>query len=169
MTLMDEDWDTLVKMLRSEIEGYGKLFRILEGQRECLLNRDLEGLVRLNEEIGPHTDLLEHNKRSRESLVDELWTEAAREGRGTVRKLIREFPNPKQPLMEELLGEVNRLVEKSRQQLQRNQMLFTRSKNLTAQYLKMLQPDEGQAFVYQRNGHSRSGSRAVASRYLNRA
>lgn len=171
MTLLEHDWTAIAGMLRREIQEYGKLFRILETQRESLLRQDIDKLIELNGELGAQTDLLLSLKQQREALVSELWSGAGRTGDATVSGLITAFPHETAPLMTELLHEVNRLVGQSRRHLERNQMLFTRVSAITTRFLRTLHPGADRPDTYQRNGKSRykRGVNEGYSRYVNRA
>jgi flagellar biosynthesis/type III secretory pathway chaperone len=166
--ILEENWDQLADMLRREIEGYGRLFGLLEEQRESLLHNNLESLVETNVRMEAHTDELDHWRRERESLVRGLFreVEGASGQNPTVKGLVRHSPEATQPLFEELLSEVNRLIGESRRKLERNQMLLRRSRDIGRRFLDMINPEPAPGGLYARNGQSRTKStQNVAGHY----
>lgn len=157
MNILDENWDALAETLRKEIEGYGRLFGLLEEQRENLLKNNVEGLVSINDSMSAQAQFLQGLRGEREHLVSGIWKEAGQPGeRATVKALLAHSPGNSSPLFEELLTEVNRLVSQSRRKLQHNQMLLHRSRDIGQRFLLLLNPEAAQTTVYARNGKSRS-------------
>jgi len=165
MKLLDENWDTLADMLRREIEGYGRLFGLLEEQRQDLLQQDIEHLMDTNSRMEQHSGDLDGYRREREALVRNLCREAdSAIEEPTVRTLIVHTPEHTTPLFEELLREVNRLIGESRRKLERNQMLLRRSHEIGRSFLRLVHPEAADDHhLYSRRGLS-SASRPVVPR-----
>lgn len=156
MRILDDNWESLAEMLRREIEGYGRLFHLLEEQRESLLKNNLSDLIETNCRMESHTDELDRLRKERETLVASLCqTLEILEGPPTVKGLLSRSPEDTQPLFEELLREVNRLIGESRRKLERNQMLLHRSRDIGQTFLNMLSPEPVNGGLYARSGRSR--------------
>lgn len=172
MMILDEEWTRLAELLRGEVEGYGRLFRLLEEQRGHLLKQRMEELLESVEQMNALTEELRARKEEREGLVDQLWSQAQLEDTvPSIKALLDRMPPASEPMLRELLTEVNRLVGQSRQHLQRNHMLLRRSHEIGQRFLRFLNPDNGKTSVYQRNGQASVavGSGVVASRYFQEA
>lgn len=172
MNFNDEYWDALAGKLRNEIEAYGHLFELLEEQRDQCLSKDLNGLTEVNENMHDHTSFLHGLKTEREELVKDIWTRCSGEQSPvTVKELLKHSPQQSWPLFDELLQEVNRLIQKSQQQLERNQMLLRCSWEIGQKFIGMLVPEEANgSTVYAYNGHSsRTSEKLPISRYQKQA
>ncbi|MEX0322952.1 MAG: flagellar protein FlgN [Puniceicoccaceae bacterium] len=168
MNFYDENWDALAGKLRNEIEAYGRLFELLEEQRNQFIKNDLDGLTTINNTVTLHTDVIHNLKQEREALVQDIWDQTNRNGQPiTVKELLKHSPQQSWPLFEELLGEVNRLIDQTQHQLEKNQMLLRRSLELGQKFLNMLVPTEADSTpVYAYNGQSnRSAENIPISRY----
>ena len=172
MNTESENWNDLAGMLRSEIEGYGRLFALLEQQRDHFVQNDLDGIIATTGDLTNHTDRLQGLKKEREALVSGMW-----ERRGgpreavTVKVLIQDSPADTGPLFEELLKEVNRLIDQSRRKLEQNQMLLHRAREINASFHRLINPESTvPQSVYARNGLSKSmGVPVSTGRYETRA
>ena len=171
MRILDDNWESLAEMLRREIEGYGRLFHLLEEQRESLLKNNLSDLIETNCRMEAHTDDLDRLRKEREGLVSSLSRKLELlEGPPTVKRLLGQSPEDTQPLFEELLREVNRLIAESRRKLERNQMLLHRSRDIGQTFLNMLSPEPANGGLYARSGRSRrKSSGALIGQYQARA
>lgn len=172
MNFNDEYWDALAGKLRKEIEAYGHLFELLEEQRDQCLSKDLAGLTEVNESMNDHTSFLHGLKSEREALVKDLWNRCSGDSeQATVKDLIKYSPQQSWPLFDELIQEVNRLIQRSQQQLERNQMLLRCSWEIGQKFIGMLVPEEANgATLYAYNGHSnRTAEKLPISRYKKQA
>lgn len=173
MMILEDEWTHLAELLRGEVEGYGRLFRLLEQQREHLLKQRLEGLLQSIEEMNALTEELRMRKVEREQLVNGLWERSEFEDTiPSIQALLDRMPPASEPMLRELLSEVNRLVGQSRHHLQRNHMLLRRSHEIGQRFLRILNPDTIKTSVYQRNGRTAAGAGAsgvLGSRYRQEA
>lgn len=172
MNLYNENWDALAGKLRNEIEAYGRLFELLEEQRAQFLKKDLNGLTEINETMTDQTSVLHGLKQEREELVRDIWERSSEKRETpTVKELLKHSPHQSWPMFEELLGEVNRLIQQSQLQLEKNQMLLRRSWEIGQKFLKMLVPvEEDSSTVYASNGQSHPSTEKVpVSRYKKHA
>ncbi|MCB1122136.1 MAG: flagellar export chaperone FlgN, partial [Verrucomicrobiae bacterium] len=71
----------------------------------------------------------------------------------TLGNFIRQLTHESKPLLEELFGEINRLIRESKRQLERNQMLYRRAWDLGQEMLRTLHPQEDFSETYKRNGY----------------
>lgn len=168
MNTFDEQWDSLAGLLRQEIEGYGRLFGLLEEQRASFLGHDLEGIIQTNGAMEEQTEHLEGVRRERESLVTGIWQRSGGSGpEATVKALIAFCPDETGPLFQELLNEVNRLIGQSRQRLEQNQMLMRRYREIGQKFLHLVHPESASTHtVYAANGrYPRAAASAPLSRY----
>ena len=145
----------LIELLRTELEAYGTLFRLLEDQRAALLRQDAEEILDVSSKIDSHSELLNHLRKERESQVAGSTAWNVDEGR-TLGNFIRQLKHESKPLLEELFGEINRLVKESKVQLERNQMLYRRAWDLGQELLRAFSPQEEFSQTYKRDGYSRN-------------
>lgn len=173
MINLDGEWADLAAMLRREIEGYGRLFAVLEGQRTHLLQQDLEGILQANCDLEAQADILNDFRVERIGFVETLCREhavACSEKGWTVRGLVAIAPSEAQAMFESIIKEVERLILETSRYLKRNQMLLRRAHDIGHNFLKILNPNVSDGAAYKRNGFASGAARgAVASSYLKRA
>jgi len=152
----------LIRTLRSEIEAYGKLFRLLERQRVALLNRDPEEILSVSETVQAHTGTIEGLLRQRLGQMRAI--DPALPATPRFSEFLESLDDPARPLVEELVREISRLVEDSDRHLRRNQMLYRRASDIGQDMLRALNPHRGGTDTYKRNGRARSGASATLLR-----
>ncbi len=145
----------LIELLRTELEAYGTLFRLLEDQRAALLNQDADEILEVSSQIDSHSALLNRLRKDRETQVAESTAWVAEEGR-TLGNFIQQLKHESKPLLEELFAEINRLIKESKRQLDRNQMLYRRAWDLGQELLRAFTPQEEFSETYKRDGYSRN-------------
>lgn len=144
----------LVESLRSELEAYGTLFRFLEDQRAALLSNDAERILEVSSHINEHAALLSTLRKERERQVAESSDWETGELR-TLGRFIARLKHESKPLLEELFGEITRLISESKRQLDRNQMLYRRAWDLGQEMLRSIDPRTVSSETYKRDGYSR--------------
>lgn len=145
----------LIELLRTELEAYGTLFRLLEDQRTALLNQDADEILDVSLQIDSHAVVLNRMRQERESQVAESSAWEIKEGR-TLGNFIQQLKHESKPLLEELFAEINRLIKESKRQLDRNQMLYRRAWDLGQELLRAFSPQEDFSQTYKRDGYSRN-------------
>lgn len=158
--------EILIQQLRSELEGYGTLFRLLEEQRAALIWQDADAILAASQALDEHILILDARKRAREETVRAAGYIDPVEGVPSLGLLIANLSHESRPLLEELFREINRLVKESRRQLQRNQMLFRRAWDLGQQLLQLVNPQQDFTPTYRRDGYSRKATGPVRSAYV---
>lgn len=168
--LMNTSSDTsqLIDALRTELEAYGTLFRLLEDQRAALLNQNADEIVAVSSNIDSQAVVLNKLRQSREALVAQSpgW---AGEGSRTLGKFILQLNHESKPLLEELFGEITRLIQESKRQLERNQMLYRRAWDLGRELLQSTNPRTEFSETYKRDGYSRQAGAVQQTRYVKMA
>jgi len=163
MNFTEEQWNQLADLLRSEIEGYGRLFGLLEDQHKTLVQHNLEALIGVNARLEEHTESLAGLRRHREGLVRRLAEEAGLDpDASSLKDLLGHCPDQSGPMFEECLKEVNRLIDSSRSKLECNQMLLHRCRDIGQSFLQRINPDQARDGRYARSGKTCNPAHATS-------
>ncbi|MCZ6675269.1 MAG: flagellar protein FlgN [Verrucomicrobia bacterium] len=162
------DTSHLIEALRTELEAYGTLFRLLEDQRAALLNQNADEIVEVSSSIDSHASLLNNLRKEREDQVADspLW---GGDGSRSLGQFIAQLKHESKPLLEELFGEITRLIRESKRELERNQMLYRRAWDLGQELLRSINPQADFSETYKRDGYSRHASAIQRTGYVKMA
>ncbi len=164
------DISNLIEALRIELEAYGTLFRLLEDQRAALLNQNPDEIIEVSATIDSHASLLNDLRKQREEQVlQSAVLEGEETGRRTLAQFIAHLKHESKPLLEELFGEITRLVLESKRQLERNQMLYRRAWDLGQDILRSINPQPEFSETYKRDGYSRHAAAVQRTGYIKMA
>lgn len=163
--MTNKKYEPLIDLLRDEIEAYGKLFHLLEGQRSALIQQDIDGILALNEEVDAHSVRIRRFNRERKRMVSELHSNGATR----IVLLIEEIGDASKELFKELVREINRLIRESQRQLSCNQMLYRRALDVSRDTFRVLRPEGSDVpGIYRRDGNTGNFRRNVAAAYVAR-
>lgn len=162
MTAISSYWTDFVEALRREIEAYGELLRLIEEQKDTILQRDPQLLTACCDAIEQHVQSMQPVSEHRKSLQAK---HTSGEGEPDVATLIRQAPSDMRPMLEALHDEIRGLLERSRSRLQRNQMMMSRARELTDQLQKAVFPGTETAPVYGTRGNLRKRQSVSGSQY----
>lgn len=146
----------LVTILRTELQEYGGLLNLLDQQQECILDRNTEGLMHANKDIEVQAEANALIKQSRERIVNRLAQIWNLDGRPRISELAAFFPEPMQPMVASLAGEINQLIAKSKRKLDQNRLLLRRLSAITDEILGYMRPDLKPTKTYTHKGDMRS-------------
>lgn len=155
-------WDRLLSALRNELEVYGELLRLIDLQKECILRREPQELAESCSQLDQHTRIMRETCHNRQNIQSKC------EGPGDeekLQKIIPEAPLEMQPLLNALIDEINRLLETTRSQMQRNQLLLNKANQLNEQMRQALIPNLKIPPVYGLKGSLKKTSLVSGSQY----
>lgn len=156
----------LIRLMRIEMEKYGSLATQLESQRQALLSQDMDSVMQLSTSIFELSDEMSKIRMQREQAVRQLSTVPAPH---SLSQLLASTEHETKPLIEELVREINRLVGACRNQLQRNQMLFRRIRDIGQNLITSIVPEERRPQTYRRNGLNNYAATIRRSNYVQHA
>jgi len=138
---MNESWKIIADALRTEIAGFGDLLNLFEQQQQRLFTRDTDGVLRLSTEIEAHTHQMQESRSHRERVVAEFALTHGQAASATLRSLLPFVEPAAQPLLEALIGEVNRLIHRVRRLTRQNHQLLARTVESHQELVRTLRPD----------------------------
>ena len=138
---MNEPWIAIAESLRTEIAGFGDLLNLFEQQQRSLFSRDTDQVLQLSSEIEAHTRAMQQFRSQREQLVAEFALANNQPAAATLRSLLPFVEAAARPLIEALIGEVNRLIHRVRRLTRQNHQLLARTVESHQEILRALRPD----------------------------
>ena len=138
---MNEPWIAIAESLRSEIAGFGDLLNLFEQQQLSLFSRDTNRVLQLSTEIEAHTRTMQGYRAQREQIVAAFALANNQPVTATLRSLLPHVEAAARPLLEALIGEVNRLIHRVRRLTRQNHMLLARTVDSHQEILRTLRPD----------------------------
>lgn len=117
--------EKIVEALRAELAEYGGLLNLFDQQDDAILNRKPMTVSDVELKIKAQLTTLRARSSHRENMVSELMPNA--DARPTLLQTILLFPQPMRTLVEALVCEVNRLLNRVRRRAHQNQMLLSRT------------------------------------------
>lgn len=138
---MNEPWTIIADALRVEIAGFGDLLNLFEQQQQRLFARDTDGVLHLSGAIEAHTRKMQADRQHRESLVAAFALTHDQPATATLRSLLPFTPPAARPLLEALIGDVNRLIHRVRRLTRQNHLLLARAVESHQELMRSLRPD----------------------------
>jgi len=154
-------WQNIAGHLRTELAEYGGLLALFAEQQKYLFTRDANAVLALSSTIEQQVRLLEDCRRQRELAVAAFATASGQPPSATLRSLLPFVEPAAQPLLEALIGEVNRLIHRVRRTSRQNHTLLARTVEIHQDILQELQPN---AFT---KTYSAAGRVSVATAHRN--
>jgi len=136
-----QDWDSLVDILREEIQEYGGLFNLLDRQQDEIFQRDPEAVLKTNEEIEACMEGMGGLRERREEKVRQMAALCGCDSSLSLKQMLPFFPEFVRPMMEALVDEINQMVRRTRRKARQNFLLLSRTMELAQETLRALQPD----------------------------
>jgi hypothetical protein len=133
-------WKNVAECLRSELAEYGRLLQLMEEQRTLIFKRDTGAVFRASSSIQAQVDVLHGCRRRREEMSGKLAAEHERPANSTLRSLMPLINPDGRPLMEALIGEVNRLIHRVRRVMRLNERLLACAVDCQQEMLLRLWP-----------------------------
>jgi flagellar biosynthesis/type III secretory pathway chaperone len=138
---MNEPWTVIAESLRTEIAGFGDLLNLFEQQQLSLFSRDTDRVLHLSSEIEAHTRTMQQFRQLREQVVADFALAHNQPAGATLRSLLPYVEVSARPLLEALIGEVNRLIHRVRRLTRQNHQLLARTVESHQEILRALRPD----------------------------
>ena len=154
---MNEPWLVIAESLRTEIAGFGDLLNLFEQQQQSLFRRDTDRVLQLSTEIEVHTRTMQQSRSLREQVVAEFALANNQAVSATLRSLLPFVEVAARPLLEALIGEVNRLIHRVRRLTRQNHLLLARTVESHQEIMRTLRPD---AFLHT---YSAAGRKTLTS------
>lgn len=137
---MINDWQLLADALRKEVEEYGGLLNLFDQQQAALLRRDADSVLTAVGSIESQIKTIDQCRKDREAVARDCCAQIGQAIDLPLRTLVHHFAEPVQPLLNALIEEVNSLIIRAKRRAQQNQMLLSRSIEVTQQILQRLHP-----------------------------
>jgi len=137
---MNNNWETLVDCLRNEMQEYGALLALFDGQQENILQRDPEKILTTTSAIEEQARRLNEVRQVREEQAFAFASAHGRPAGTTLRELATLAAAEVRPLLEALIGEINHLIHRSRRKAEQNQRLLARAIEVQQEILQALRP-----------------------------
>ncbi len=134
-------WENIAECLRTEAGEYGRLLRLIEEQQQVIFKRDAEAVLRLSNAIQDQADVLEDCRRRRERIAAQFAEANGRPPAQSLRLLLPLVAPEGRPLLEALVGEINRLVHRVRRAMRLNHRLLSCTLEFHSELLRRLRPD----------------------------
>jgi flagellar biosynthesis/type III secretory pathway chaperone len=155
-------WQNVVHELREELSAYGGMLHLYNEQQRALLHRDAASVLKYSNEIEVLVpELVEHRRRRTEATM-ELAAELQQPPQSTLRSLLAFIEPVVRPLLEALIGEVNRLLFKLRRLHEHNHTMLSRLLEAHHEVMQELQPATLNR-TYAANGRTRVALGSLAS------
>lgn len=138
---MNEPWTIIAESLRTEIAGFGDLLNLFERQQLSLFNRNTDSVLLLSQEIEAHTRQMQQCRQQREQIIAAFALTQGQPANATLRSLLPFVEAAARPLLEALIGEVNRLIHKVRRLTRQNHQLLARTVESQQELMRSLRPD----------------------------
>lgn len=169
MMLAEQDtapaaWTPLVEALRSELAEYGGMLQLIEAQQQKILALDSIGVADYVPQLEQQAELVRERRGERAALVRRFAAEHGRPGEVSLRKLLPDFPAEVRPLVEALVDEVNRLLQRTKRRNQQNQLMLGRLVDLHRNLIPALRP-QSYTKTYSRRGYISVSAASAAPTY----
>ena len=132
------DHETLISILREELQEYGGLLRLLNKQQKCIVRGGGE-LLAIHLSIDNQLKLNENLRKEREVIVKAHAEEVLLPSKSTMRDLIPYFSESVQGLFLGLFEEMSATVTRSRHKARENQKLLSRICKMTERVVHTLE------------------------------
>lgn len=144
-------WETLLEVLRSELQEYGGLVGLLIEQQKKILAHDPDELINLNKSVESQMEMNQKILSNRQRLVAQLAREAGKSQDSTLTEMLNVFPENSKPMFEGIISEINDLIAFARRKLTQNQKLLVKMSEVTDEVLRKADPQNRLA-TYDRKG-----------------
>ena len=140
------DWESLVVLLRKELQEYGSFMNLLRTQQERIVNRELVLLKNSEDQINAQIEKAFSLRKNREEIlnvISQTWSTSpvfSNYNKISIIENLHQFPEKSQPLIKAIAEEINRLVNRTKKLLRQNQMLLSPASQVTEQILQQLNP-----------------------------
>lgn len=165
---MKPDSASVIEKLRNEVQEYGGLLGLFNEQQKAILQRQPDVVLTTQDAIVAQLQAINQCRKEREAVVKELAFTLAQPVETALRPLLEFFPETVRPLLQALIDEVNHLISRTKRRARQNQMLLSRSIEVSQQILQRLNPD-AMTKTYSPRGRVSLAAAGVASRYLARS
>ena len=162
------NYDNLIGALRDEVQEYGELLSLFNDQQAAILERDPSRVLEVQERIKDQLVTINDRRKHREQVAKDFAVEIGADPASSVRQLIDNCEETVRPLLNALIYEVNQLITKTRRRGHQNQMLLSRSIEVSQQVLQRLNPG-GLTKTYSRRGQISLAKGGAGTKYLARS
>ncbi len=138
---MNLTWQDIADALRAEVAEGGQLLGLFEEQQRTLFRRQPETVLELGRAIQRQAQALDGCRRDRERAVAAFAAAQGRAQSSTLRSLLDRMPEDARPLLEALIGEVNRIIHRLRRAARLNHQLLTCMVECHQEVLRRVRPD----------------------------
>jgi flagellar biosynthesis/type III secretory pathway chaperone len=144
-------WETLLEVLRSELQEYGGLLGLLVEQQKKILARDPDDLMDLNKSVEYQMEMNQKILSNRQRLVARLASEAGKSEDTTLTEMLNVFPENSKPMFECIIDEINGMIQMARKKVKQNQTLLHKMSEVTDSVLRSADP-QSRVATYDRKG-----------------
>lgn len=138
---MSQLWKSIADALRAEVAEYGGLLHLFNEQQRLLFARDPDAVLRLSLEIEAQVARLHDCRMHREQVVVDFARLHGHPASATLRSMLPSITEEARPLVEALIGEVNRLIHRTRRVTRHNHALLARAVETHQELLRVMRPE----------------------------
>ena len=138
--ISQDDWESLVDVMRLELQEYGGLIVLLEDQQRGILGRNRDDLVKMSQSIELQLEASSRLRVEREELMRVMAHGVGLDEGSSLGEILPSVPEPVHPLLSALLDGINNMVGKIHRRAQQNRMLLALATEVTEELMRQLQP-----------------------------
>ncbi len=137
---MNEQIQSLIEALREELQQYGEMLALLDQQQELVVRRDTAKLLENLAAINAQTSVIQVARQQREQRQRELNVRVRLPADATFRELLPLLSDEYRLLVQALVDEVNRCLDRVQQRTRQNHLLLSRSMEMMQRFIAALFP-----------------------------
>jgi len=150
--LTSDKTNSLIEILRAELQEYGALSQLLEDHQKAIMNRETERILSINNLIDEQVEVSQEARLKRESFVSELATSLGYSKDTSVKKLLPSFEDNVQELLLAIVDEIFKMIGKTQYKARQNQVLIKSASQVAENLINTIIPKQVT------NTYSRKGS-----------
>jgi flagellar biosynthesis/type III secretory pathway chaperone len=153
-------WSPVVDALRNELAEYGGLLQLVDEQQKKIFARDAAAVAEIVPILEQQAELAKAFRSNRETIVRQYAAQHGCPREFSLRQLLPSFPTEVRPLLEALIDEVNRLLQRTKQRTRQNHLMLGKLVELHQELIPALSP---QSFTKTYSPHGQVAVNAIGS------
>jgi hypothetical protein len=137
---MSAFWKGMADSLRSELTEYGHLLSLFEEQQALLFKRDAAGVVRITNAIDEQVEVVKQCRHERDRATGEFARAHGMPESSTVRSLVPLVLDEARPLLQALVGDLNKIIGRTRRIARHNRLFLIRTIETHQDLLRRFRP-----------------------------
>ncbi|WP_068771380.1 flagellar protein FlgN [Termitidicoccus mucosus] len=151
----------LIQCLRDELEGYGEMLALYDGQQEHLWRRDADAITADAMAIEKRAREIQAYRNSREAWLRRFAVANGMPETTGLREMLSFFDPDIRPLLDALITDINNLIHRVRRRARQNHNLISWTLKLQQEALSQLAPQTVSPLTYASDGRMPAPTTAV--------